>query len=144
LSHHGESIWAINRGSHENKPNTPITDHENKWWKREKNNVCVAMSSDVLHFVCFGEETWNCMHFLVILSLKTLWAGVKRWRTALHRFYVNWEELKWLQICEFLIEIIFILFSNTTLFYNFILPVRKYLAINRGVWLCTKNRIAYS
>ena len=47
-----------------------------------------AMSSDVLHFVCFGEETWNCMHFLVILSLKTLWAGVKRWRTALHRFYI--------------------------------------------------------
>ena len=47
-----------------------------------------ARSSDVLHFVCFGEETWNCMHFLVILSLKTLWAGVKRWRTALHRLYV--------------------------------------------------------
>jgi hypothetical protein len=47
-----------------------------------------ARSSDVLHFVCFGEETWNCMHFLVILSLKTLWAGVKRWRTALRRFYV--------------------------------------------------------
>ena len=45
-----------------------------------------ARSSDVLHFVCFGEETWNSMHFLVILSLKTLWAGVKRWRTALHRF----------------------------------------------------------
>ena len=42
----------------------------------------------VLHFVCFGEETWNCIHFLVILSLKTLWAGVKHWRTALHRFYV--------------------------------------------------------
>jgi hypothetical protein len=42
----------------------------------------------VLHFVCFGKETWNCMHFLVILSLKTLWAGVKHWRTALHRFYV--------------------------------------------------------
>ena len=42
----------------------------------------------VLHFVCFGEETWNCMHFLVILSLKTLWAGVKHWRTALHRFHV--------------------------------------------------------
>ena len=42
----------------------------------------------VLHFVCFGEETWNCMHFLVIPSLKTLWAGVKHWRTALHRFYV--------------------------------------------------------
>ena len=47
-----------------------------------------ARSSDVLHFVCFGEETWNCMHFLVILSLKTLWAGVKHWRTAPHRFYV--------------------------------------------------------
>ena len=47
-----------------------------------------ARSSDVLHFVCFWEEIWNCMHFLVILSLKTLWAGVKRWRTALHRFYV--------------------------------------------------------
>jgi hypothetical protein len=31
------------------------------------------------------------------------------------------------------IEIIFILFLNTTLFYNFILPVKKYLAINRGV-----------
>jgi hypothetical protein len=29
-------LWAINRGSHENKPNTPITDHEKKWWKREK------------------------------------------------------------------------------------------------------------
>jgi hypothetical protein len=42
----------------------------------------------VLHFVCFGEETWNCMHFLVILSLKSLWAGVKNWRTALHRCYV--------------------------------------------------------
>jgi hypothetical protein len=42
----------------------------------------------VLHFVCFGEETGNCMHFLVILSLKTLWADVKHWRTALHRFYV--------------------------------------------------------
>ena len=42
----------------------------------------------VLHFVCFGEETWNCMHFLVILFLKILWTGVKHWRTALHRFYV--------------------------------------------------------
>ena len=29
-----------------------------------------------------------CIHFLVILSLKTLWAGVKHWRTAPHRFYV--------------------------------------------------------
>jgi hypothetical protein len=47
-----------------------------------------ARSSDVLHFFCFGEETWNCMHFLVNLSLKTLWAGVKHWRTALHRFYI--------------------------------------------------------
>jgi hypothetical protein len=28
------------------------------------------------------------MHFLVILSLKTLWADVKHWRTTLHRFYV--------------------------------------------------------
>jgi hypothetical protein len=27
-----------------------------------------ARSSDVLHFVCFREETWNCIHFLVILS----------------------------------------------------------------------------
>ena len=47
------------------------------------------MCTYVLHFVCFGEETWNCMHFLVIPSLKTLWAGVKHWRTALHRFYVH-------------------------------------------------------
>jgi hypothetical protein len=39
--------------------------------------------------------------------------------------------LKWLQICEFLIEIICILFLNTTLFYNFILPVNKYLAERR-------------
>ena len=46
------------------------------------------MCTYVLHFVCFGEETWNVMHFLVILSLKTLWAGVKHRRTALHRFYV--------------------------------------------------------
>ena len=29
-----------------------------------------------------------CIHFLVILSLKTLWAGVKHWRTAPHRFDV--------------------------------------------------------
>jgi hypothetical protein len=29
------------------------------------------------------------LHALLgILSLKTLWAGVKHWRTALHRFYV--------------------------------------------------------
>ena len=42
----------------------------------------------VLHFVCFGEEKWNYMHLLVILSLKTLWTGVKHWRTALHRLYV--------------------------------------------------------
>jgi hypothetical protein len=47
-----------------------------------------ARSSHVLYFVCFGEETWNCTHFLVILSLKTLWAGLNRWRTALRRFYV--------------------------------------------------------
>jgi hypothetical protein len=56
--------------------------------------------------------------------------------------YFNWEDLKWLQICEFLIEIIFILFLNTTLFYNFMLPVNRYLAINIGLWLITKNRIA--
>ena len=55
----------------------------------------------VLHFVCFGEVSWNCMHFLVILSLKTLWAGVKHWRTALHRFYVYsiWKWLKNVYIC---------------------------------------------
>ena len=51
----------------------------------------------VLHFVCFGEETWNCMHFLVILSLKTLWAGVKHWWTALHRFYVYRKPIDHLQ-----------------------------------------------
>jgi hypothetical protein len=42
--------------------------------------------------------------------------------------YFNSEELKWLQICEFLIEINFILYLNTTLFYNFMLPVNRYLA----------------
>ena len=42
---------------------------------------CISSASE-------RRETWNCMHFLVILSLKTLWAGVKHWRTALHRFYV--------------------------------------------------------
>jgi hypothetical protein len=40
--------------------------------------------------------------------------------------YFNWKKLKWLQICKFLIEIIFILFLNTTLFYNFMLPVNRY------------------
>jgi hypothetical protein len=55
----------------------------------------------------------------------------------------SWEELKWLQICEFLIEIIFILFLNTTLFYNFMLPVNRYLAINIGVWLI-KGRSPYN
>ena len=49
--------------------------------------------SSVQHTYCISsaserKETWNCMHFLVILSLKTLWAGVKHWRTVLHRFYV--------------------------------------------------------
>ena len=43
-----------------------------------------ARSSDVLHFVCFGVETWNCMHFLVILYENF----VKRWRTALYHFYI--------------------------------------------------------
>ena len=42
---------------------------------------CISSASE-------RKEIWNCMHFLVILSLKTLWAGVKHWRTALHRFYV--------------------------------------------------------
>ena len=64
----------------------------------------------VLHFVCFGQETWNCMHFLVSLSLKTLWAGVKHWRTVLHRFYVyrkptsspGSRNLKVIQKCVFL------------------------------------------
>jgi hypothetical protein len=41
-------------------------------------------------------------------------------------------------ICEFLF------FLNTTLFYYFMLPVKRYLAMNIGVWLITKNRIAYS
>ena len=45
-------------------------------------------------------------------------------------FNIIREELKWLQICEFLIEIIFILYLNTTLFYNFMLPVNRYLAMN--------------
>ena len=42
---------------------------------------CISSASE-------RKETWNCMHFLVILSLNSLWAGVKHWRTALHRFYV--------------------------------------------------------
>jgi hypothetical protein len=32
---------------------------------------------------------------------------------------------------SFLIEIIFILLLNTTLFYNFMLPVNRYLAMNK-------------
>ena len=69
-----------------------------KWWKREKKMHAWQWKGELgsdeiamfltLHFVCFGDVTWNCMHFLVILSLKTLWAGVKHWRTGLHRFYV--------------------------------------------------------
>jgi hypothetical protein len=43
--------------------------------------VCISSASE-------RKETWNCIHFLVILSLKTLWAGVKHWRTTPHRFYV--------------------------------------------------------
>ena len=60
---------------------------------------------------------------------------------TLEKVYFNWEELKWLQICEFLIEIIFILFLNTTLFYNFMLPVNRYLAMNtfrRSMTYCQK------
>jgi hypothetical protein len=45
-------------------------------------HICIA-------FRLLRRGTWNCMHFLVILSLKTLWAGVKHWRTPLHPFYVN-------------------------------------------------------
>ena len=43
-----------------------------------------ARSSDVLYFACFGEETWNCMHFSenFVSWCQTLI------RTALHRFYV--------------------------------------------------------
>ena len=63
-----------------------------------------------LHFVCFGEETWNCMHFLVILSLKTLWAG----RTPLLRFYLyrkplsspRSRNLKVIQKCVLLLKCI--------------------------------------
>jgi hypothetical protein len=51
--------------------------------RRNCNIVNLAISS-----ASERKETWNCMHFLVILSLKILWAGVKHWRTALHRFYV--------------------------------------------------------
>ena len=43
--------------------------------------VCISSASE-------RKETWKCIHFLVILSLKTLWAGVKHWRTAPHRLYV--------------------------------------------------------
>ena len=43
--------------------------------------VCISSASE-------RKEKWNCIHLLVILSLKTLWAGVKHWRTAPHRFYV--------------------------------------------------------
>jgi hypothetical protein len=55
-----------------------------QWWMTSFSRV---------HFVCFGEKrnmhkcastSWSSM----ILSLKTLWAGVKHWRTAPHRFYV--------------------------------------------------------
>jgi hypothetical protein len=59
-----------------------------------KNKIKIIYSDGWRHFlVCISsaserKETWNCIHFLVILSLKTLWAGVKHWRTALHRFYV--------------------------------------------------------
>jgi hypothetical protein len=64
-----------------------------------------------------------------------------------HLFHLPW--LKHVYIWSVFNEMvthlrIFILFLNTTLFYNFILPVNKYLAINRGVWLITNNRIAYS
>jgi hypothetical protein len=55
-----------------------------------------------------------------------------------------WEELKWLQICEFLIEIIFILFLNTTLFYNFMLPVNRYLAMNTFCRSMTYYQKSYS
>ena len=49
--------------------------------------MCISSASE-------RKETWINVHPLlghpvsVILSLKTLWAGVKHWRTAPHRFYV--------------------------------------------------------
>ena len=48
-----------------------------------------SFSSVHIYVYCISSASErNCMHFLVILSRKTLWAGVKHWRTALHRFYV--------------------------------------------------------
>jgi hypothetical protein len=61
----------------------PFPKWKNKFTWRKTRGVpmyCISSASERKH------EIW--MHLLVILSLKTLWAGVKRWRTALHRFYV--------------------------------------------------------
>jgi hypothetical protein len=60
------------------------------------------------------------------------------------KVYFNWEELKWLQICEFLIEIIFILFLNSTLFCNIMLPVKRYLAMNTFCRSMTYYQKSYS
>jgi hypothetical protein len=68
---------------------TPITGHEQKMVKENKKNPCLAVKrGGGVRRNCNVFNLWNCMHFFVIMSLKTLWSGVKHWRTALHRFYL--------------------------------------------------------
>ena len=52
-----------------------------QWWMTSFSSV---------HFVCFGEERNmnKCASTSWSSCLKTLWACVKHWITALHRFYV--------------------------------------------------------
>jgi hypothetical protein len=68
---------------------------------------------------------WNGVFFFILVTFHLCTASMKRSFLVAHDFdiiifflvYFNWEELKWLQICKFLIEIIFILFLDINLFY---------------------------
>jgi hypothetical protein len=104
--------------------------------KRSLNYVCVRKLEKKLKKLTFKRRrfaVFRCAHTVVD-------------DVGFPPCYFNWEELKWLQICEFLIEIICILFLKTTLFYNFMLRRKDiWLWIHFvGVWFITKNRIAYS
>jgi hypothetical protein len=77
----------------------------------------------------WGAFVWTMMSFVWTCKRSFLVARDFDIR-IFFQVYFNWEELKWLQICKLLIEIIFILFLKTALFYNCMLPVKRYLAMN--------------
>jgi hypothetical protein len=90
---------------------------------------CQTLKNSSASFLCIQETYRSSPRSRNLKVIKNVYIRNAIHMCTLEKVYFNWEELKWLQICEFLIEIIFILFLNTTLFYNFMLPVNRYLEV---------------